>query len=213
MSNRLVDDLQRMERTLTEVTEEESSSTTTDMSSVIQNNNNNTNLDLLTTKDEEFFQQNLLKQPLSTLMFPNHRSQCSTPKLEVPAVHHQKTATTPPGPPKIISDVILTPSMTIPDLIMPLTTLLQKIEKKKTKTVTIVTEEEEKETKAENKENEPEKPQIPSNPMRKSLKPRSTMDTGSNPAQKPANTRKSMIPPTKAAVKTESTTAIAKGEL
>lgn len=166
-----------MERTLTEVEEEDDESQkTTEMSSVIQNNNNNNNLDLLqtTTKEEEFFQQNL---PLKA-MFPNHpmRSQCSTPKLEIPA----KAI--------ILPDLKLDTSLAIPNLVLPLTTILQKIEKK----VTIV--------EAENKENVQmsdeagaigKQLQPKEKNMRKSLKPVSGRP--SILAKRPT-LRKSMIP-------------------
>lgn len=188
LSNRLVDDLQKMERTLTEVTsveEEENtvdSSKSTEMSSVIQNTNvNPMHMDLMmTTKDEEFFQQSL--NPLK--MFTN-RSQCSTPKLDV--LGPKQEATTPVKPVTTEKDVKLDPSLAIPQLVLPLTTVLQKIEKK----VTIMVEEEKPTMEnveeatggdlVENKENVEEHPSQPKqaklndqpniNNKRKSLKP------------------------------------------
>lgn len=186
MSNRLVDDLQQMERTLCDLAEEEDESHKSDeMSSVIRNNNN-TDLDLLTTKDEEFFQQNLPLKP-----FPNHpmRSQCSTPKLEAPAPPHKSIDS---------------------DLVLPLTTLLQKIEEKKKKVVTIV--------EAENKENiqqdipetqRPAKKVTIANVRKSLMKPSGPSKEPVVPAMKRPNLRKSMIP--NAPATTATTTTIPKG--
>lgn len=153
LSNRLVDDLKEMERTLTVIEESE-------LSSVI-----NTQLEM-TTKDEQFFQENLQLK-----LFPNQRSQCSTPKIEVPQLKLN--------------------GCSIPDLVLPLTTVLEKIEKK----VTIM-EPTAHTTSTENKENQEnvqEKPAGRAN-LRKSLKPRDGLERKSIiPAKKPT-LRKSMIP-------------------
>lgn len=211
LSNRLVDDLEKMERTLTGLAEEEEDDDdrhkSTELSSVIQN----THMDLLmTTKDEEFFQQNL---PLK-LMFPNNpmRSQCSTPKLEVVAnAPRQQTATPQKTTPIVVKDD--NPTTIAPAIdILPLTTILQKIENKKPKkAVTIV----------ENKENVPKAEEatiakIPARPtnLRKSLmKPRTTDAAGpAIPAKRPTLLRKSMMPNAPPTSSTATVTAIAKGE-
>lgn len=181
LSNQLADDLQRMERTLTELAEEDESQRTIERS-VIRNSKNN-------TMDDESFQQTF---PLKT-MFPNHpmRSQCSTPKLELPVPKKTPQATASAA---VLPELKLSASLAIPDLVLPLTTVLQKIEKKK---VTIVEE-------VENKENvQEEQPPTKKTNLRKSLKPR---DVPVVQVKKPT-LRKSMIPsaPTTA-------TAIAKGK-
>ena len=114
LSNKIVDDLQRLERTLTD------EQSTQEMSSVIS----------ATMQEEESFQQNL-NLPLKTFPGLTMNSQCSTPKLETPAPH--KT-------PGLGVDLKLDASLSIPDLVLPLTTVLQKLEGKK-KVVTIVEEE------------------------------------------------------------------------
>lgn len=199
LSNRIVEQL---DRTLIEEEEEvdEASShllkSSAEMSSVI-----NTHLEV-TTKDEEFFKMKL---------FPNQRSQCSTPKVEAPSVLKPKTPmdNIQPEPEKEVQGIIppkLDGSL-ITDLILPLTTVLQKIEKKK---VTIVLEEDEgkvEKNTVENKENI-KAPLVRGN-MRKSLKPRDGQEQKTViPAKRPTFSRKSMIPnapttSTTAAIKTK----------
>lgn len=195
LSNRIVEQL---DRTLIEEEEEEETSShllksSAEMSSVI-----NTHLEV-TTKDEEFFKMKL---------FPNQRSQCSTPKVEAPSVL-KSMDNIQPEPEKEVQGIIppkLDGSL-ITDLILPLTTVLQKIEKKK---VTIVLEEDEgkvEKNTAENKENI-KAPLVRGN-MRKSLKPRDGQEQKTViPAKRPTFSRKSMIPnapttSTTAAIKTK----------
>lgn len=193
ISNRLVDDLQRMDQTLTDTIEEESEQKTIELSSVIHINNPE-------ALEEMSFQQSL---PLKNLLFPNHpmRSQCSTPKIEPTAAPPRKT----PQTKEVETASVAIPA---PDLLMPLTKVLQKMEGKKK--VTIVEEnkenvqsraEEEPQSKQAKMDHKPTKPTVAAQENR--------AKTGAVPKRFTMTTRKSMLP---GAPSSTANTASAKGE-